>query len=176
MSKELNEAIIDSLAGEFSAVDSCVLIGPRALTVAEASGLRDRLREKEVRLRVVKNSLAAIALERTTMPGLGKLLDGPSAVVYGGDGALSISKLLVEERKRVADKIVIHGGFFEGELLDADGIEQLSKAPSREQSLAMVMSGFFGPVDELSRGMNNLLTEMHGLMEALSKERGEAEG
>lgn len=174
MSRAVNDAMIDGLATALEDVDSCVLIGPRDMTVEEVSELRTRLREQDIRMRVVKNSLARRALDNTSMKGVGELLDGPSAVLFGGGGALAISKLIVEEAKKAKKKILIHGGYSEGEVLDAAGIDALSRAPSREEALAMVMGDMFGPVSELARSMDGLLTEVHGLLEALESERGEA--
>jgi large subunit ribosomal protein L10 len=163
--------MISGLAREVADVDSCVVIGPRGLTVEEVSGLRNRLREKNIKMRVVKNSLAALALRETPMKGLSEILDGPSAILYGGEGAIAISKIIVEEVKKAKDKILIHGGFSEGEILDGDGIDSLSKAPTREEALSMLMGDFFAPVTELARGMDGLLTEVQGLIEALSKKQ-----
>ena len=173
MSHAVNRAYIKGLIREFKDVDSCVVIGPRRLTVAEVDGLRQRLREKEIRMRVVKNTLARLALEETPIAPAGELFDGPSAVLYGGDSAITISKAIVEEAKKAKDKIVIQGGYAEGELLDAAGIDALSKAPSREEALAMILASMFGPVSDLARAMDGLLTEVHGLIGALEEKRGE---
>lgn len=172
MSRAVNEALINGISSELADIDSCVVIGPRGLTVQEVDGLRTRLRDKNVRMRVVKNSLACRAFESTQFKGLGRVLDGPSAILFGGEGAIAISKLIVAEAIAAKDKILIHGGFSEGELLDAEGIDTLAKAPTRDEALSMVMGNFFGPVNELARSMDNLLTEVHGLIEALETERG----
>ena len=173
MSKAVNAALIDGLARELDGVDSCVLIGTGAMTVAEVSALRNALRERSFRMRVVKNRLARRAFEAVSMHGLGEKLDGPSAVVYGGEGAIAISKVLVEEKKKAKDKLLIHGGYDEGEVLDAAGIEALSKVPGRQELLGMILSASFGPVSEMARNLDGLLSEMHGLLEALERQRSE---
>ena len=175
MSKALNKALIDGLATELEGIDSCVLVGTRGLTVEEVSDLRTKLREQDFRMRVVKNTLASISFGRTEMEGLGELLDGPSAIVFGGEGAGPLSKLLVAEAKVRKEKLVIHGGYSEGELLDAAGVDALSLAPSRTELLSMTMSAFFGPVSDLSAHMNGLFSEMHGLIEALETKQGGGE-
>ena len=60
-----------------------------------------------------------------------------------------------------------------GEVIDEDGVEVLSKTPGRKELQAMVMQGFFGPVSDFAKSMDDLLTEVHGLVEALhSKQSG----
>lgn len=175
MSKSLNAALIDGLAREFDGVDSCVVVGTSAMTVAEVSDFRNRLRAQDFSMRVVKNSLAKLAFEQVGLTGLGETLDGPSAVIHGGEGCLAISKVVVEEKKTAKDKLKIHGGFNEGEVVDSQGIDALSKVPGRKELLAMCMSGFFGPVSNMAQNMDGLFTEMHGLLEALIEKNGGGE-
>ena len=175
MSRIVNDVLISGLAQEMAGADSCVVVGPRGLTVKEVQDLRTRLRESNIKMRVVKNKLAALSLKDTEMAGVGALLDGPSAILYGGDGATVISKIIVEEVKKAKKKLVIHGGYSEGEVLDASGIDSLSKAPTRDEALSMLMGDFFAPVNEFARGMDGLLTEVQGLIEALVEKQGGGE-
>src|SRR5438874_1715091 len=82
-----------------------------------------KLRAQNFHMRVVKNTVASLAFEKGGMKGLGARLSGPSAVVFGGEGALAISKLVVAEARVNAKKLKIHGGYAEGEVLDAKGID-----------------------------------------------------
>lgn len=173
MSKTLNAAMIDALASELGAHESCVLIGCEALTVHETTSLRKRFRESNFRMRVVKNTLAAVAFDKAGMKGLGSRLSGPSAVIFGGEGAGSIAKLVVTEVK-TNKKLKIHGGFVEGEVLDSTGIDALSKAPSRPELLSMTLSAFSGPLTDMARNFDGLLSEVHGLIEALETKQAAA--
>ncbi len=175
MSKALNAALIDGLSRELDGVDSCVVVGTSAMTVEEVSEFRDSLREQSFRMRVVKNSLAKLSFEQVGLTGLGAVLDGPSAIIHGGEGALAISKVVMGAKEKAKEKLQVHGGFNEGEVVDSQGIEALSKVPGRQELLAMCMSGFFGPVSNMAQNMDNLFTEMHGLFEALIEKNGTAE-
>jgi large subunit ribosomal protein L10 len=176
MSKAVNAAMIDALASELNPHESCVLIGCEAFTVEESTGLRKKLREHSFRMRVVKNTLAAVAFEKAGKKGLGARLAGPSAVVFGGEGALAIAKVLVPELK-TNKKLKIHGAYTEGEVLDSSGVEALSKAPGKKELLGMTLAGLSGPLSGMAQGFDGLLTEMHGLLEAYAKKQeGSAEG
>jgi large subunit ribosomal protein L10 len=168
MAKSLNVGLIDTLEKDLKGADSCVLLGFEGMTVQETVDLRAKLRANNFRMRVVKNTIASLTFDRSGMKGLGAKLSGPSAVVFGGEGALAISKLLVAEL-RTNKKIKIHGGFSEGEVLDDKGIDALSKVPGRPELLAMTLGAFFGPVSEMARNLDGLFTEVHGLIEALEK-------
>jgi large subunit ribosomal protein L10 len=168
MAKSVNTGLLDTLSRDLKDCDSCVLIGFTGMTVLETVALRSRLRAQNFSMRVVKNTVAGVAFDKGQMKGLGARLSGPSAVVYGGDGAVAISKLVVAEVAK-NKKLKIHGGYAEGEVLDAKGIDTLSKVPSRPELLAMTLGAFFGPVSELSRSIEGLFQEMSGLIEALEK-------
>jgi large subunit ribosomal protein L10 len=176
MAKVVNTALIDTLDRDLEGTDSCVLIGFQGLTVAETVSLRSKLRAQNFRMRVVKNTVAQVAFDKGPMKGLGARLSGPSAVVFGGEGALAISRVLVAE-VRANKKLKIHGGFAEGEVLDAKGIDALSQVPSRPELLSMTLAAMFGPVSDLARSFDGLLSEVHGLIEALEKTKApEASG
>lgn len=176
MTKAVNAGLVDTLTRDLKDADSCVLIGFHQLTVQETVNLRNKLRAQNFHMRVVKNTIASLTFDRCSMKGLGAKLSGPSAVVYGGEGALAISKLIVDE-VRLNKKLKIHGGFAEGEVLDAKGVDTLSKVPGRKELLSMTLGAFFAPASEFARCLDGLLTEMHGLVEALEKTKApEASG
>jgi large subunit ribosomal protein L10 len=168
MAKAVNAGLIEALERDLGGSDSCVLVGFTGMTVQETVALRTKLRAQNFRMRVVKNTVASLTFDKGSMKGLGGRLSGPSAVIFGGEGALAISRLVMAEVK-TNKKLKVHGGWAEGEVLDAKGIDALSKVPSRHELLAMTLAAMIGPVSEFSRCLDGLLTEMHGLIEALEK-------
>jgi large subunit ribosomal protein L10 len=172
MSKVMKAAIVDFLAGELEDADSAIVVGAGKLTVEEAQNLRNLFREEDIRFFFVKNRLARVALDRVGMGDLGNVLDGPSAIAVGGEGAIAISKIVMEQKKTMKTLQVL-GGIMDGEIIDEDGVKVLSNIPGRKELQAMVMQGFFGPVSDFAKSMDDLFTEIHGLVEALhSKQSG----
>lgn len=174
MSKLVNNSIIDGFDAEFAGLTSCVLVGTRGLSVAEATALRSKLRGKNMRMRVVKNTLATVSFKRRGLDGIGSMLSGPSAVVFGGE-ANEVARMLLEEKRALKDKLVLHGAWSEGEFLDAVAAEALSKAPGRIELLAMMLGAIGGPLSGMAQQFDGLFTEMQGLLEALEKKK-ESEG
>lgn len=170
MSKSMNAAMLEAVVSDLQGCDSCIVIGCEGWTSSETVTIRAKLREKGFRMRVVKNTLAGVAFDRRKMVGLGARLNGPSAVVYGGEGAIAIAKHLVDSLK-ANKKLKIHGGFSEGEVLDSAGVTALSKVPGRVELLSMTLHGMFGAVSGMSANLDGPLTEMHGLLEAFVKQK-----
>ncbi len=165
MSKVMKAAIVDYLAGEFEDADSAIVVGAGKLTVEEAQNLRNLFREEDIRFVFVKNRLARVALDRVGMGDLGSVLNGPSAIAVGGEGAIAISKIVMEQKKTMKTLRVL-GGIMDGTVIDEDGVKVLSNTPGRKELQAMAMQGFFGPVSDFAKSMDDLLTEVHGLVEA----------
>ena len=170
MSKAVKSAIIDDLVSQLDGTDSAVVISAGGLTVAETEGLRNKLREEGFSCEFLRNRLARFAFDRVGMEGLHEVLAGPCAIVFGGEGALPISKSLAAEARTIATLELV-GGYIDGEVLDAVGVTELSKIPGKKELQSMVLVGMFGPVSDMHASLNNLLTEMHGLVEALGEKK-----
>ncbi len=133
------EAIVEDLHSKFSNAVSVIVTGFSGLSVSAANSLRKELREKEGEFKVAKNTLLRRAVSGTSAEVLADQFTGPNAVVMSYDDPVAVAKVLVkfaEENKSVEIKI----GMLDGKLMDAAGIEALSKLPSREVLLAQLLS------------------------------------
>ena len=102
---------------------------------------------------VVKNTLARRAVEGGKLQGFDKLLDGPSAVIYGEASIAQIARQLLDEKK-LDEKLELRGVFFDGETYVGDkGVEQVSKLPTREEAIANVLSAILGPGRKLAAAL-----------------------
>jgi large subunit ribosomal protein L10 len=171
MSRAMKDAIVNEFVATFDGVDSAVVVNPGKLTVQESEQLRSRFRSEGIQFLHVRNKLAAVAFGKTGFSGLESILKGSAGIAFGGEGAIAISKIVIDETKKIKNLKVV-GGFIDGELLDADGVDRLSKMPGRKELQSMVLQGLFGPVSDFHKAMGDLLTEVHGLIEALETKGG----
>ncbi len=149
----------------------------RGLTVAEIRTLRSRLREASVEYRVAKNTLLSRAAEQAGVKGLGPLLNGPTAVVFGKDDP-GLPARVLQEFIRQFRKLEIRGGVVEGQALDAAAVQALATLPTRAELFSLVA----GMVQAPLRGLVMVLTgPQRGLVTALDavrkqRERQEGQG
>jgi len=108
-----------------------------------ADKLRAGLQSKNVRLRIVKNTLAAVALKDIGIIGIEKLLSGPSAIVTGGADIVDLAKT-ASALSKAAGGVTVKGGFGEGKVLSRTEIEALSKVPGRQELLSMFAGALAG--------------------------------
>ena len=150
MSKRVKSLIERDLKTRIGDIDTVGVINPRGLGATKTNLMRRRLRENGLRMTVVKNTLAKRAAAKTKIDGFDKLLDGPSAIIYGKGSIAAMARLLLEEKKK-NEKLEIRGLFFDGELYTGEkGIETASKLPTREEAIAAIVGAILGPGRKLA--------------------------
>ncbi len=174
MARPEKEAAVAEVKERLLRARAVILTDYRGLNVGELTDLRRRLREVGVEYKVVKNTLATLAVREAAVQEIEPYLTGPVAMAFGYDDPAVPAKILAgfaKEHKNLEMK----AGVLEGRVIDQAQVKALADLPSREQLLAMVAGVFQAPfrglVTVLSGPMRNLA---YGL-EALRKQRaGEA--
>ena len=175
MSKKVKNLITRELGDKFKGVDSVAVINPRGINATKNNQIRRKLREKGLRMTVVKNTLAKRAVGDGKLKGFDALLDGPSAVIYGEASIATIARLILDEKK-ADEKIELRGIFFDGELYTGDkGVEQVSKLPTREEAIGQIVALILAPGAKLSGILKGQAGKVAALIKAV-EERAEKSG
>jgi large subunit ribosomal protein L10 len=175
MSKRVKNLITRELGEKFKGVESVAVINPRGIDATKNNGIRRRLREKSVRMTVVKNTLARRAVGDGKLKGFDQLLDGPSAVIYGEASISTIARLILEEKKS-DEKIELRGIFFDGEVYVGDeGIKQVSAMPTREEAIGQVVALILAPGGNLAGILKGQAGKVAALIKAV-EEKAEKSG
>lgn len=128
---------IETLKGVFAGAGAVVVAHNLGLTVAEMTDLRGRLREQGATFKVVKNRLALKALDGKGGDAVQALFKGPVGIAYAPD-AVTAAKVTSQFAKD-NEKFVIVGGLMDEQVLDAKGVENLSKLPSLDELRAKIV-------------------------------------
>lgn len=145
MSKPVKGMIIDAYKERFAGIEGAVIVDLRGLNAIENNELRNELRTRNVRVTVVKNSLARKAIAGTPLEPVGASLVGPAAFAYGGDSVVDVARQIIEWSKKLkpleAKAAVLDGELFSGE----EGVRRLSQFPTREEAQAKIVSILLAP-------------------------------
>lgn len=137
MNREEKQAAVAQIKEQVFESEAIVITHYAGLTVDEITTLRADMREKGAFFKVVKNSLAKIALKDTPYETLSELFTGPVAVAFSSDPVAAAKG--VAEFSKENEKLVIIGGGLNGELLDVSRVQALAKLPSLDELRAKIV-------------------------------------
>lgn len=139
MDRQLKADVVGELREELQNVPALVVASSAGMDANSMTELRAKLREVGAKYRVVKNTLARIAVQGTPLENAAGHFTGTTALVYHPEDATVAAKVLVEYKKK-ADKLVLKGGWLNGDLLDENGVEALSKMPGKDELRAKLLA------------------------------------
>lgn len=168
MSKVVKDLVTKELNSRLGNVDGVGVISPSGIDGIKNNGLRRRLREKGLKMTVVKNTLARRAVEGKKLQGFDKLLNGPSAAVYGETVSISaIARFLLDEKK-TDEKLELRGIFFDGEIYAGeDGVKKVSTLPTREEAIGNLVGLILGPGARLAGALKGPGGQLGALLKAI---------
>ena len=146
MSKLVKDFLTKDLSSRLEGVSDCVVANMIGLDANTATDLRKKLREKQISVMVIKNSLARRATEGTSLAPAFEGLTGSSAVLWGGEDFVSLVKEVVElDKNEELAAFETRGGVMDGKALTPDKVKEISKWPNREEQLSLLVGQILGP-------------------------------
>lgn len=152
---EAKKQIVSEVAEVAATAHSAIAADYSGISVGDMTHLRAKAREDSVYLRVVKNNLAKRALADTEFECMSAGLSGPMILAFSQEdpgSAARVIKEFIKEQEKLEVKMIALGG----ELLDSSQLETLSKMPTRDQAIAILMATMRAPVEKLARTMNEV--------------------
>jgi large subunit ribosomal protein L10 len=155
MSKYVKQLLTDHLRDRLGDSSDLLVVSVTGMDANSNSRLRKELRSKNIDLMVVKNSMARRATSGTSLELAFQGLDGPAAVVWGGEDIVTLAKVVTQFTKdKQYEPFTARGGLMEGSVLTAEDVEAVSKWPSREEQLSLLVGQILGPGAKLAAQLN----------------------
>ncbi|MFP4104707.1 MAG: 50S ribosomal protein L10 [Phycisphaerae bacterium] len=175
MSKPVKELIRREVVGRLEGVTSMAVVNFTGIDANTTNAIRNRLREKEIRLNVVKNSIARQAMREVGLEGATDLLDGPCALAWGSDSVVTVVRELLDIKKESAPNLSVKAAYMDGETFDTDRIEELSKYPTRDEAIAQLVGCVLAGGSNLSGCLVGPGGQLAGILKSIEeKDEGEA--
>ena len=137
MSKPVKSLLRKELSRRLDGVVSLAVLSLTGVDGVTANQLRRKLRDENIRLMVVKNSIARWVFKEKGFEQGCSLIDGPCALAWGSDSVVNVVRALLDQAKEIPS-LQIKGALFEGEIFGPDRVENLAKYPTRSEALATV--------------------------------------
>ena len=174
MAKPEKVAQLAEITERFKEAEATLLTEYRGLTVADIAEVRGALRESGAEYKVMKNTLARIAVREVGLDELVEMLEGPTAVVFVKGDVVEAAKALDDAVKKYP-VLVVKGGAMAGKVIDADQAKALAKLDSRETLLTKIAMLFNQPAQQTVNVFSALLRDLGSMLGQVvaKKESGE---
>ena len=149
------------------------VIDYRGLTVKEAQELRHSLRENGAVMKVYKNNIVKIALEKAGLPAIDDVLVGTTACVFYENDPVDAAKVVKEASKKF-NKLEFRGGITDGVVVNAGQAIAIADLPSREELIAKFVGCISNPLSGIVRVCNGSAQGLVTALDALVDQKNAA--
>ena len=153
--------VVAELADVAAKAHSLIAAEYAGTTVSQMTAMRKKARENGVFLKVVKNTLAARAVEGTEFECTKDALVGPLLYAFSTEEPGAAGRLIKEFAKgndKLQPKIVVVGG----QQYPASHVEVLASLPTRDQALAMLARVLAEPAAMFARAVKAVADQQGG--------------
>ncbi len=152
---EAKKVVVEEIKEKLQNNKGVVFVDYKGINVEQDTALRKNCRAKNVVYKVYKNRLLVKALEELNITGYDpKHLEGTTAVAFGEDEVSAAS--VVGKEARDNKTITLKFGIVNGAVVDAAQVDALSRIPSKDTLIAMLMGMLKAPVSALARALNEI--------------------
>jgi large subunit ribosomal protein L10 len=152
MNREQKSQLVTSLQNNLVNSAFVAVIHYRGMSDKQLYDLRVALKSKGCGMKIAKNTLVKVAVEKTELKALSQHLSGPTALLYSQD-PVALSKVIADMAKQI-EVLKIKVGFFNKSLVTESAIKEMAKLGSIEE----VRASFLGILNAAQSNFVRLLT------------------
>ncbi len=141
---EGKKAIVAEVSAQVASAQTIVVAEYRGIGVGDLTQLRAKARQSGVYLRVLRNTLARLAVADTGFSVLADQMTGP--LIYGISSDPVAAAKVLNDFAKSNEKLILKAGAYAGKALDKAGVQALASIPSREELLARLLGVMKAPV------------------------------
>ncbi|MCX7344001.1 MAG: 50S ribosomal protein L10 [Proteobacteria bacterium] len=148
MDRMQKEALVSDMRQRLESSTLVVVARQSGLTVDEVTKLRRDMRDVSAEFKVLKNTLAQIAVKGTKLDGLTGMLTGPTVLAYSVDPIAAAKALVTFANKN--DKIKVVGACLDGKVLNEAEVKALATLPSLDELRGKLVAIISTPATRLA--------------------------
>ena len=170
MSRPVKEIMMREYRELLGDNSDAVAISIRGIDAAGTTDIRSRLRDKEIRVTVIRNNLFTQTFADTGLAPLGEILTGASARAYGGETVVDVAREIVNNIAKDYPDVELKGAVLDGMLFaGAEGVERLSKFPTRDEAIAQAVTLIVSPGRNLVGAIKGPGGRLLGVVKAIEE-------
>ncbi len=156
MTRTRKEELVAEMTAEFKDAGAIIVCDYKGMTVENLEIVRNLAKDEDTKVKVVKNRLAAIALQNA---GCEAVDFKDTNLVIWGDTQVLPCKIADKAATDFEDSFSIKTGLILGEVASMETINAMAKLPTRDVLLGMLLNVWNAPVQNFTIGMQALATK-----------------
>ncbi len=137
--RERKQEDLNALTEQLNNSKSAMIVSFSKLTVTKDQDFRNQLRSAGANYKVVKNTLARIAVKGTQYEGATDYLKGVTGIAWTDNDAVVLSKTVSKFIKDNGDIYKFKAGIVEGRVVDLTQVTAIANLPSKEELISKLM-------------------------------------
>ena len=175
MSKLVKKLVARDIGSKLQGVADAVVVNVVGINANANYNLRKAFRNKGVSVLVVKRTMAARATEGTSLRPAFEDCRGSIAIVWGCDDFVSLAKEVTAVSDSGQHKLFeIKGGVMDSEALTAEQVKAISKWPTRQEQISLLVGQILSPgsnlIGQILGSGSKLVSQLKTLVENLEKD------
>lgn len=138
-SRETKAKDLAALTESLQNAKSAMVVSFQSLTVAKDQEFRNSLREAGAQYKVVKNTLARLAVKGTDYEQAADSFKGVTAIAWTDSDPVVLSKAISKFMKANADNYTFKSGVVDGKLVDLAQVTAIASLPSKEELVSKLL-------------------------------------
>ena len=167
------EAVVAEVADVAGSALSAVASEYRGLTVEQMTDLRVKARDSGVYVRVVKNSLARLAVNGTEFECMQGSFKGPVMLAFSTESPGAAARLIRDFAKDNEDLKPLLAAIG-GKAIDAAQLDAVANLPTYDEAISQLMSVMKAPVGKLASTLNEIPSTLVRTVEAVRVQKDAA--
>ncbi len=174
MSRPVKRMMMEAYRQQFGEMDQALAVALDGVPANANNRMRADLGGKGIDVRVVKTSLARQALADTPLAPLRDVIQGPTALVYGADSVVTVTREIMGWARRL-DGLQLRGAALEGELFGPDDLETLSNYPTKAEAQGQSVQVVLSPGQRLAGAVHGPGSQIASILKTIQErlENGE---
>ena len=164
------QKIVSDLNAIASKSSSAAIVQYSGLDVKSMTHIRNKAREHNVFLKVVRNTLARRAVENTEFECMKDAFVGPVFCAFSLDEISSVGRLLKDLSKEY-ELLKVQALALGGELLPPESLSKVASLPTKDEAISLVMRTAKAPIGKLALAMNDIPTKFVRVLNAVKEQK-----
>jgi len=140
MERQTKEQVVAELKETLSNASSCVVMDFAGVPMTTFTPFRKECAANNVKMIVVKNSLARIAVKDSDYKDLNSFFNGMTCLVFTMESDQVVGAKIVKKFAKEDKNIQVKGGMIDGKVLSVDQVKALADLPSKEELQAKLLA------------------------------------